>query len=457
MLFIVEKFCLGRDQPMKKSLKILIFITSIIAGIYMLLHFCPLKYGFAYYKDKDPNRESEYQNNYKNYTNGYNLINGLVLQQKEGVYFIYSNKLMLMNGDGEKVEEVLSAEDPIFELAALENNIIFADKRDIYKYQKTGSVKKIINTNSFLDFTAVRVADNSIFEVSSDKIRRFNIDGVLLSEGEFNYTLSMQGLFVKNGYIGYMAIGELDIWQPNYYIINKHFIEYYAHSISARKSYREDDKYFQGEQYKGLERYFLSKLSSKLKEKKYYLVRINPSWGKIGQFYNDELYVVTSISGTVMEENNDEYQYSCDSPECFISKIPVDLSVDKSTEGDFDIVYSGLGEDDYIKSIQIENGYIYFISKKEDVHKLKRLNLESGEVNILYDFDNKDSLWNKVSNVRTYISDKCIFAYIDYSFTDSVEGLKGYSIVRLNKDGTNPVLIMNTEGEVVMKPLEVSN
>ena len=122
MLFIVEKFCLGRDQPMKKSLKILIFITSIIAGIYMLLYFCPLKYGFAYYKDKNPNKESEYD--YKNYTNGYNPINGLVLQQKEGVYFTYSNKLMLMNGDGEKVEEVLSAEDPIFELAALENNRI---------------------------------------------------------------------------------------------------------------------------------------------------------------------------------------------------------------------------------------------------------------------------------------------------------------------------------------------
>ena len=78
-------------------------------------------------------------------------------------------------------------------------------------------------------------------------------------------------------------------------------------------------------------------------------------------------------------------------------------------------------------------------------------------MNILYDFDNKDSLWNKVSNVRTYISDKWIFAYIDYSFTDSVEGLKGYSIALLNKDGTNPVLVMNTEGEVVMKPLEVSN
>ena len=65
----------------------------------------------------------------------------------------------------------------------------------------------------------------------------------------------------------------------------------------------------------------MSKLSSKLKEKEYYLVRIEPSWGKIGQFYNDELYVVTSIAGTVMEENDDEYQYSCDSPECFISKI----------------------------------------------------------------------------------------------------------------------------------------
>jgi len=440
---------------MKKSLKILIFITSIIAGIYMLLYFCPLKYGFAYYKDKNPNKESEYD--YKNYTNGYNPINGLVLQQKEGVYFTYSNKLMLMSEDGKRVEEVLSAEDPIFELAALENNIIFADKRDIYKYQKAGSVKKIINTNSFLDFTAVRVADNSIFEVSSDKIRRFNIDGVLLSEGKFNYALSMQGLFVKNGYIGYMAIGELDIWQPNYYIVNKHFIEYYAHSVSARKSYKEADKYFQGKQYKELEKYFLSQLSSKLKEKKYYLVRMNPSWGKIGQFYNDELYIVTSISGTVMEENDDEYQYSCDSPECFISKIPVDLSVDKSTEGDFDIVYSGLGEDDSIKSMQIDDGYIYFISKKEDVHKLKRLNLESGEVNILYDFDNKDSLWNKVSNVRTYISDKWIFAYIDYSFTDSVEGLKGYSIVRFDKNGTNPTLVMNTEGEVVMKSLEVSN
>ena len=148
---------------MKKSLKILIFITSIIAGIYMLLYFFHLsfKYKFLYYTGKNPNKESEYD--YKNYTNGYDSINGLVLQQKDGVYFTYSNKLMFMSKDGKRVEEVLSAEDTIFELTALENNIIFADKGDVYKYQKTGSVKKIIHTNSFLDFTAVRVADNSIF------------------------------------------------------------------------------------------------------------------------------------------------------------------------------------------------------------------------------------------------------------------------------------------------------
>ena len=47
-----------------------------------------------------------------------------------------------------------------------------------------------------------------------------------------------------------------------------------------------------------------------------------------------------------------------------------------------------------------------------------------------------------------YLTDKYIFIY-EYDEKD-----EGRCITRIDRDGSNPIVVMNENGEVVMKPLE---
>ena len=128
---------------------------AIISLVLICICFC---FGFKYYSiffisknNKKLNLQAEinYNNIYENQTNKYNKLNGMVLQNKEGVYFIHENRLMFMDKKGNSVKEVLDMENEIFELSLVkgieEDNIIFADEKHVYLYEN-GNAKKIIDT-----------------------------------------------------------------------------------------------------------------------------------------------------------------------------------------------------------------------------------------------------------------------------------------------------------------------
>ena len=100
------------------------------------------------------------------------------------------------------------------------------------------------------------------------------------------------------------------------------------------------------------------------------------------------------------------------------------------------------------------------IARKEDGSHLYRMNIESTHVEELYNFNFSKNLNFYLGtdndiyprNINMYISKDWNFFYIDFYGKD-IDEYKT-AILRLDNDGKNPVLVMNTEGEVVMKPLE---
>ena len=111
--------------------------------------------------------------------------------------------------------------------------------------------------------------------------------------------------------------------------------------------------------------------------------------------------------------------------------------------------------------MQIKDGNIYFIAKKDNRSNLYRMNIESRQIEELYHFNfsknldlylGNDNTYANSMYINMYISKDWNFFYIDFYGKD-IDEYKT-AILRLDNNGKNPVLVMNTEGEVVMKPLE---
>ena len=137
------------------------------------------------------------------------------------------------------------------------------------------------------------------------------------------------------------------------------------------------------------------------------------------------------------------------------------------TDVDFDILYNGNGEVDYIMEMQIKGDKMYFTACKNNQVYLYRLNMESSQVEKLYKFKVAEISDIPLYAVNMYSSKDFLFFYIIFNKNGTGElrnsptifntGDIKTAILRLDNDGKNPVLVMNTEGEVVMKPLEASN
>ena len=101
--------------------------------------------------------------------------------------------------------------------------------------------------------------------------------------------------------------------------------------------------------------------------------------------------------------------------------------------------------------INNKNAYVlkedeYFDSSKEDRNiYVYSMDVDTGLYKEIY---RKKRFFNGNYSVKMFVTDKYIFIY-----EGSEYGVKE-CITRINRDGNNPVLVMDENGEVVMKPLE---
>ena len=482
MLFIVEKFCLGRDQPMKKSLKILIFITSIIAGIYMLLYFFPLsfKYKFLYYTDKNPNKDNGifYGNEVMKYYE--EPKSGFVLETSDGIYFIYNNKLMLMSNDN--IKEVYTSSSLLYGLGKIGEKIYFSD--DNYTYRcNADRVSQLIKYKK--EIPEIRIMDNAIYSFEGNKVNKYNKNGKKIFEGNIrtgksSYASGIGYVFIRNSHVLVNNSGKIYILKPYYYLFNKEKVEYLNISCVADKKYYLNTQAVNDNnpEYVYFENYFLDRMSDDDKEtynkNNYRLTRVNSRTHEVlatssGQLYGDKFYFITKLYGVFSKSqkkfSKESFVVDSDS-DIFICSMKPNFDIDiegsydyvyDETGIDFDILYNGIGKVNHIGSMQIKDGNMYFIAGKDDGIYLYRMDIESRQIEELYHFNFSKNLDLYLGNDNTYANSMYIskdwnFFYIDFYGKD-IDEYKT-AILRLDNNGKNPVLVMNTEGEVVMKPLE---
>ena len=468
---------------MKKSLKILIFITSIIAGIYMLLYFFPLsfKYKFLYYTDKNPNKDNGifYGNEVMKYDG--ERKSGFIIETSDGIYFIYNNKLMLMSNDS--IKEVYTSSSLLYGLGKIGENIYFSDDNYTYK----GNVDRVIQLIKYKEeIPEIRIMDNAIYSFEGNKVNKYNKNGKKIFEGNIrtgksSYASGIRYVFIRDSHVLVNNSGKIYILKPYYYLFNKEKVEYLNISCVADKKYYLNTQAVNDNnpEYVYFENYFLDRMSEDDKEtynkNNYRLTRVNSRTHEVlatrsGQLYGDRFYFITKLYGVFSKSQKkfSKESFIVDSDSAiFICSMKPNFNIDiegsydyvyDETGIDFDILYNGIGKVNQIGSMQIKDGNMYFIVGKEEGNYLCRMNLTSNNIEELHHFDFSSNMYlctedMYLHTINMYISQDWNFFYIDF-YDESTDKLKT-AILRLDNNGKNPVLVMNTEGEVVMKPLEI--
>lgn len=107
----------------------------------------------------------------------------------------------------------------------------------------------------------------------------------------------------------------------------------------------------------------------------------------------------------------------------------------------------------YIDDIIVRDGKVYFTSIEDYIKDDKEYNslhiyFIDTETNLSKEFYTMKGLFADKQRIETFVTDKYIFIY------GCIDNSDNLCISRVNQDGSNPILVIDGNGDVVMKPLE---
>ena len=313
-----------------------------------------------------------------------------VKQGTNGIYFVYKDKLMYMDEANEQVREMCKLQSEIIGIIVKDDTVFFS-KRDEYDY---GFYK---------------------VDLSGKIVKLFNASGTSSIEGENIYTLNSKYGLRKYDFNGNRISSnkvKFDVASINTVFDNYIFYRGYD---------GDDDVEVSIPNYYLFDANKINYKTRKLKLSRYYM---QPEAGDM--YWKEDVIPYDSVAKEVdktvregkifddtAEKNLDDYELQS------VELLPWSFS-----------------------EVQDE----YFDSSKEDRNiYVYSMDVDTGLYKEIY---RKKRFFNGNYYSEMFVTDKYIFIY-----EGSEYGVKE-CITRINRDGNNPVLVMDENGEVVMKPLE---
>ena len=471
---------------MKKKTRLLIavFFTLVFMIIFMtvLIFFILPKFDFMYISaDKHWQKEKIGDGNEK--TGGTEIEK--VKQGANGMYFVYKDKLMYMDEADEQVREMCKLQSKILGILVKDNNIFLFKRDDVegtYKVDLSGKIVKLFNASG----TASIEGENIYILDGEPSLRKYDFNGRKIFENKVKSDFISSSTIFDNyiffiGYnfdVGYDAV-EVSI--PNYYLFDANKINYKTRKLKLSRYYMQPEagnlywkedaipydsfakevdktvregKIFDDITDKKLDDYELQSIEllpwsfSEVKDGYIYL------YGEQKVTYRDKNYkekLSAMEEGLLNSDKMEKVSYTT------IARVLCRINIEdiKDTSEDTYINYERVCYDlnknwgGFI--INNKNAYVlkedkYFESSKEDRNiYVYSMDVDTGLYGEIY---RKKKFFNENYSGEMFVTDKYIFIY-----ESSEYGVKE-CITRINHDGSNPVLVMDENGEVVMKPLE---
>lgn len=477
--------CYGRGdyiQMRKKNklrLSILFTLFFIIIFIIVLIFFVLPRFDFMY-TSADKHWQKEKIGDRDEKTGGKGV--GYVAQGENGVYFIYKNRLMYIDDKYENIKEVCK------DTGMIQGGLVEGDTIFLYKDDDIGWINKVDSSRKIVRFIfdsgKTYIEGENIYTLNSKYgLRKYDFNGNRISSNKVKFDVASINTVFDNYifYRGYDGDDDVEVSIPNYYLFDANKINYKTRKLKLSRYYMQPEagdmywkedvipydsvakevdktvregKIFDDTAEKNLDDYELQSVEllpwsfSEVQDGYIYL------YGEQKVTYRDKKYkekLSTMEEGLLNSDKMKKVSYTT------IARMLCRINVD-------DIKYTS--EDDYINYelvcydlnkrwggfiINNKNAYVlkedeYFDSSKEDRNiYVYSMDVDTGLYKEIY---RKKRFFNGNYSSEMFVTDKYIFIY-----EGSEYGVKE-CITRIDRDGNNPVLVMDENGEVVMKPLE---
>ena len=462
---------------MRKIIFTWVVVVAIVLPIFALIFYTLPKINSMYissdtYKQKNKSNQDG--------KNGVKVISK-VEQSENGIYFVYKGRLMYMENSDGNINEICKIPSEIVGVLAKDNTVFLRECDDIasiYKVNANGEIVKIAN-----DSGKMYMEGENIYTLNARHgLRKYDFSGKMIFSNKeaLDFTTS-HTIFDDYIFYKWYQNERVALSVPQYYRLDVNKIKYLLHEVKFSRYYLEPEEWDSYNRENVIEYDDLAKEVDKEVRSggmygqvngkdldNYDLQSIELSvwnfsdevdgyiylYGNQKITYLDKEYKRKSEEITLEEQDNNREKFTYQINVKAVFRISIDEIKNSSNEtyvnyervsespdipGDWsrfivdkNNVYV-INEDEYTDKEAYRNLYIYSIDVdtglNKEVYKKKRF-----------------FLGNDSSEI--FATDKYIFIY---EYGDYGEK---QCITSINRDGSNPVLVMDENGEVVMKPVQ---
>lgn len=466
----------------KLRLSILFTLFFIIIFITVLIFFVLPKFDFMYIS-ADKHWQKEKIGDVDEKTGG--TEKEKVKQGTNGIYFVYKDKLMYMDEANEQVREMCKLQSGIIGIIVKDDTVFFR-KRDeydygFYKVDLSGKIVKLFDASG----TSSIEGENIYILDGEPSLRKYDFNGRKIFENKVKSGFISSGMIFDN-YIFFIRYNfdisddGVEVSIPKYYLFDANKINYKTRKLKLSRYYMQPEagntywkedvipydsvakevdktvregKIFDDTTEKNLDDYELQSVEllpwsfSEVQDGYIYL------YGEQRVTYRDKNYKekMSVIKEGWESEKIKKVTYTT------IARVLCRINIEdiKDTSEDtyinYELVCYDLNKNWGGFIINNKNAYVlkedeYFDSSKEDRNiYVYSMEVDTGLYKEIY---RKERFFIGNYYSEMFVTDKYIFIY-----EGSEYGVKE-CITRINRDGNNPILVMDENGEVVMKPLE---
>ena len=454
-------------------------VVAIVLPIFALIFYTLPKINSMYISSDTYKRENKSNQDGKN---GVKVISK-VEQSENGIYFVYKGRLMYMENFDRNINEICKIPSEFVGVLAKDNTVFFRECDDIasiYKVNSNGEIVKIAN-----DSGKMYMEGENIYTLNvRHGLRKYDFSGKMIFSNKeaLDFTTS-HTIFDDYIFYKWYQNERIALSVPQYYKLDVNKIKYLLHEVKFSRHYLEPEEWDSYNRESVIEYDDLAKevdkearsggMYEQLNGKdpdNYELQSIELSvWnfsdevdGYIYLYGNQKITYLDKEYKRKSEEMTLEEEYSDDNREKFTYQINVKavfrISIDeiKNSSNETYVNYERVG-----KSPDIPGDWSRFIVDKNNVFVINEDEYTDKEAyrNLyIYSIDVDTGLNKEVYKKRRFFlgndsseifaTDKYIFIY---EYGDYGEK---QCITRINRDGSNPVLVIDENGEVVMKPIQ---
>ena len=462
-------------MAMKRKIKILLIVVFLIALIPVLLIFVFPYFDFMYVSADKHWLKGKIADQDDN-TGGKSIKK---VEQGENVeYFVYKDRLISIEDTDDKVKEICKLPNDIVGVSVKDKDILLYDNNsNIYNVISGIERGKILST-----WGDIYLEGRNIY-ILNDKVNyeKYDLNGKRIFLNKLEYISPFNNIIFDDYVVSVDGHGGLEINVPSYYMFDINKIKYQLPRLKLLRyylppagwnSYIEEDILPYDS--------FAEKVDERVRERvsttdaadrnidNYNLQSINLYARELLEVSDGYIYILgmqvikyrdreykeklSKISfRELTSEEISEVMYETDEHKIFKIKVDDIKNTSDKSYINYEIIDTSLRDKAIIEGIAIRGKILYLLYND-------LLDNEKGDKNLyVFSIDSDTGLYKEIYKKKVFFSEQsdpeifCTDEHIFiYEYSNDYEKI---CITRINRDGSNPVLIIDENGKIVMKPL----